>query len=394
MKPQIFSLLLLAGILSSCELNQKNISPTDNFVKIYNHPDENLAFFAESVLQLPDGYLILSGLKNYNDNLNEYPTTSLIKTNALGEVIWSNETDWRAPVANLLTFNGATGFVAMNTSEEAFFIEVNTENGNLSGRALLDLKMPLAAFVNSDGNLVVLSYDYISWSSVISLFSPSLTELNSVSLFVGDDLVVPVQKHLNKAGTQFPFFIGEWQNESLSGFFINCLSDYTLGVRFFESDGNNTGGWIYSHQIENAVSSLLHKEGDLYGMTRYFNRKNYISPTVEVDVTSLQNFNDSTQNPIPEIVPDAKVEAIRATFDNTDYLLFASTTNSNSIVIYKYSLESDALLKKVEVSFAYNIEVRAIIQDPSDEGIVLLAHHFVTGRYLRPVLIKIPKRDF
>lgn len=393
MKPHIFSLILLAGTLSSCELNQKDISPTDNFVKIYNHPDENLAFYAESVLQLADGYLILSGIKNYNDNLNEYPTTSLIRTNSLGEVSWSNESEWRAPVSNLLTFNGATGFVAMNASEDAYFVEVNTENGSLSSRAL-NLKMPLAAFVNSDGNLAILSYDYVSWSSVISLFSPSFTLLNSVNLFVGDDLVVPVQKHLNKADTQFPFFFGDWQNESLSGFFVNCLSNYTLGVRFFTSDGNSTGGWIYSHQIENAVSSLLHKEGNLYGMTRYFNRKNYLNSTVEVDVTSLQNFNDSTQNPIPEIVPDAKVEAIRATFDNTDYLLFASTTNSNSIVIFKYSLDNDELLKEVEVSFAYNIEVRAIIQDPSDEGIILLAHHFVTGRYLRPVLIKIPKRDF
>jgi hypothetical protein len=394
MKKYTLILASIFFIVLSCEINQKDILPTDNFVKIYNNSDENIAYFPEAVLQITDGYLMLSGLKNYTENLNEYPTTSLIKTNLMGEIEWAEEYDWRAPVGNLLEFNGTVGFVAMNSSDNAFFVQINLQTGEVSNSYSLNINMPLSAKVNSDGNLIVLSYNYVAWSSVITLFTPAFNKISTEKLFVGDDLVIPVQKHLNKNSTIFPFFIGEWQNETQNGFYINCLYNYSLGVRFFGSDGTSTGGWIYSAQIENAPSSLIHKENNSYGITRYFNQMNYINTSVEVDVNSSQNFNDSTQNPLPILVPDAKVSVTKATFGSTEYMLFASTTNSNSIIIYQYKLDDDALLHKVETDFANKIEVSQIIQNPNDQGIIILGQLHVSGRYLRPVLIKIPARDF
>jgi hypothetical protein len=394
MKKSILLFISIGILASSCEINQKEVNPTDNFVKIFNHPNESFSYYVESVYQLNDGYLLLSGLKNAEESLNEFPTTSLIRTNEIGDLMWSVELDWRAPVGNLINIDGRIGFVAMNAGDNAYFIEINTETGDVSASIALNINMPLAAEVVANGNLVVLSYDYVSWSSVVTVYSSELTRLNSEKLPVGEDLVIPIQRHLNKSSTIYPFFIGNWQNESLSGFFVNCLYNYTLGVRFFGSDGSSTGGWIYSHQIENAVSSLIHKEDDSYAITRYFNRKNFLNPTIEVDVTSLQNFNDSTQNPLPELVTDAKVSSMKALFGEAEYMLFASTSNSNSLVIYKYALDNDELLKTVEVGFADKIEVTQIIQDPEDRGIIILAQLHVIGRYQRPVLIKIPAKDF
>lgn len=388
------SFLLLAVLLVSCELNQKDVEPTDNFVKIYNNSDENLAYYVESVFELGDGYLVLSGVKNASENLNEYPTASVIRSNELGEVKWAQDYAWRSPNRNIVEFNGEIGFVAMNNNEDAYFVAIDTETGAEKSSTDLNLNMPLSAYVNVQGNLIVLSYDYVSWSSIITVFSPGFGVVNSQRFAVGEDLVIPVQKHLNKSGTEFPFFIGDWSNSSLSGFYVNCLYNYTQGVLFFGNDGTSTGGWIYSHQIENAISSLLHKEEDVYGVTRYFNNTNYINPSVNVDVTSLQNFNDSTQNPMPELVPNAPVSSVIATFGATDYALYASTSNSNSVVISQYTLDTDELYHKVEVEFASKIEVKQIIQDTKDKGILILAQHYVTGRYLRPVLIKIPVRDF
>jgi len=392
-KPHILIALLSVFVLS-CEINQKDVVPSDSFTKIYNNPDENLSYFVESVLELNDGFLILSGLKNYSENLNEYPNASIIRTNDRGEIVWANDYAWRAPNRNLVDFNGTVGFVAMDNGDNAHFVAINTESGEEISATPLNVTMPLSCYVNEQGNLIVLSYDYISWSSVVSLYAPSFNQLSYERFPVGDDLVIPVQRHLNKNGGEFPFFIGEWDNSSLSGFFVNCLSNYTQGVLFFNNDGASTGGWIYSHQIDNAVSSLLHKEEDVYSITRFYNGKNYITPSINVDVTSLQNYNDSTNDPLHNLTPSAWISSTRATFGATDYNLFASTTNSNSLIIYQYTLDTDELYHQIEIDFADKIEVKQIIQDSKDNGILILAQNYITGRFLRPVLIKVPVRDF
>jgi hypothetical protein len=388
----LFSLSLF--FLVSCEINQKDISPTDNFIKIYNDPNIDLAYFAESILQLSDGFLILTGKKDYANILNEYPTASLIRTNILGEVIWSLDTEWRTPVSELIDLNNAIGFIGMDNDNNVSFIRINTDSGIEESSTSLDISMPLAAHKTIDEKLVVLSYNYVNKSSAISVFSSDLSLISTTYLFVGDDLIIPIQKHLNKSDTQYPFFIGDWKDENTNGFFVNCFYNYSLGVRFFETNGSSTGGWVYSHQIDNAISSLVFKEGDSYSISRYFNKKNYLSPSVTIDVNTSQNFNDSTQNPLAELVSDAKVKVLKIQFEGIDYILFASTTNSNSIVLYQYSLNDNTQLLTKEISFAHKIEIKGILQDHTDAGILILAQHFVDGKYLRPVLIKVPAKDF
>ena len=64
---------ILLLILSGCEINQNEIMPEDGFMKIYNHPDEQLALYPESVLELPEGgYIFISAVKDENAEI-EYP---------------------------------------------------------------------------------------------------------------------------------------------------------------------------------------------------------------------------------------------------------------------------------------------------------------------------------
>jgi hypothetical protein len=76
-------------------------------------------------------------------------------------------------------------------------------------------------------------------------------------------------------------------------------------------------------------------------------------------------------------------------------LLFASTTNSNSIVIYQYAIDSlQEPVKTKYFDFENKIEIMDMIQDENDEGIVILGRVYLTGRYLRPIVIKFKKEDF
>ena len=61
--------------------------------------------------------------------------------------------------------------------------------------------------------------------------------------------------------------------------------------------------------------------------------------------------------------------------------------------MYQYDLESDSLINTLYRNFDERIEVSDYIQT-SDEGIAILAGIHILGKYLRPVLIKIPAETF
>ena len=393
--------LLAAVVLlvSSCEINQKDVQPTDNFIKIYNHPDENLAYYVESVLKLSDGYMILSGIKDYN-NPENFLRSSLIKTNNQGEIAWTADNDFLGPAGNLVDFQGKIGYVAQDNNNNALFIEINLENGATTSHSLVENDWPLASEVDSDGKLIVVSYNTGSFNTSISTFNSLTSQNSSHSIGVGSDMRIPIHSHLNKNITPFPFYVGEWNDSVSKGFFVNCLANSTLGVLFFDNDGNllrsnNTFfGWLVVGGITNGISSLIHKQDNTYAFTRYLDNRNFIHPAEEIIIREPNSFNDNSENTLNEIVPKAKVSAIRASFGANEYMLFGSTSNSNSIIIYQYKMDEDELLYQHQVEFADNVEVTQIIQDPDDKGIVVLAQLHVTGRFLRPVLIKIPAKDF
>jgi hypothetical protein len=152
-------------------------------------------------------------------------------------------------------------------------------------------------------------------------------------------------------------------------------------------------GNIYSFQTEAAVSSLIQRSNDHYALTRFYSNNNYLLGDVEVDINTSQNFNDLTGDMLHELVHDAKVLSKRISVGTTSYLLFASQTNSNSMVTYQYAAEADSLIATHYNQFNERVEVADMIQT-SDEGVALLGKIFILGKYQRPVLVKIPVRTF
>lgn len=402
MKPHKLLPAISLIFLISCEVNQKDIKPEDQFVKVYNNQDQNLSFFPVSVIQTTDnGYLILNGVKN-DSSLSEYPYATLIKTDQIGTVEWTTETAWLAP-AGLVSFGGNYSFVAMDNQFNANLINIDIGSGNVGSNKALNLKMPLNVYMNNKNQFVVVAYNFVSRSSSIALYDANGNQVNITELNVNEDMIGQIQGHLNKTDDEFPFFIGEWQNDIQSGYFVNCLANYTLRSVFFDNNLNPTGGDIYSFQDKNALSSLVHKENNIYTMTRYYGGNNYIIADVEVDPNTSQNFNEFTQNQIFELVPNAKVISRNIVKDNEDYILLASTTNSNSVVLYQYGMDvtdstiTDNVIGELHaeyIDFSDAIEVRDVIQNSKDNGIVVLAQLYFTGRYKRPVLIKIPIDKF
>ncbi len=391
--PHIVTMITFISLFSACEINQKEIKPEDGFLKIYNHPEEKLSFYPESVVKISaGGYIFISAVKDEQAEI-EYPTAHLVRTNASGEVVWTMDYEWLAPASRLIRQGNAIGFVAMNQQFEAFVVMIDPASGNETEAHALDMTMPLYAFTDEQENLVLLGYDFVTRSSWISKYNSSFTLQRSNKLPVNTDLEYLVQRHLNKTGQDYPFFIGEYSNTSGSGYFVNCFYNYTLRTVFMDASSLSATGDIYSFQIEEGISSVIQKTGSLFGLTSYYEGNNYIMPEAEIDVNSSGNIKDLPGESLYELTYKAGVIAGYLTTEADEYALFVSQTNDNSIVIYQYAMESDSLTHTLFRNFDQRIQVRDFIQT-EDNGIAILAGIHILGKYQRPLLLKIPADAF
>jgi hypothetical protein len=379
--------------VSGCEVKQDDIKPENEFIKIYNHPDQEIAYHPAGLIQLSDGgYLILSGVK-VDTSIIEYPHANLIRTSSTGEVEWTRDYDLYAPTPRMFRLSGSTGFVAMDLQLNAYAVEISLSSGDITGQHDLGITNPLYSYADRQNNLLVLGYDGIARASWISLYDGSFGLQRSVKINVNEDVIIQVQKHQNKSGTQFPIFMGEWTEGGRSGYFVNCFYNYTLRTVFFESAGLTMMGNIYSYQTGEAVSSLIQRSGTHYALTRFYSDNNYLLGDVEVDISTSQNFNDVTGVILPELVHDARVLSREIQIGSNAYLLFASQTNSNSLVTFQHAAEADSLIATHYQSFNERVEICDLIQT-REEGVAMLGRIYILGKYQRPVLVKLPVRTF
>jgi len=384
------SLILL---ITGCEINQKEVLPEDGFTKIYNHPDEQLSFYPESLIELEGGgYLILSALKDEASDI-EYPLSYLVRTNARGEVEWSSTLEWLAPSAPLFQSGNEVGFVGMNQQFEAHAVLVDPSGGGVTGVHPLEITMPLVAKQDQQGNLIVLGYDFLTRSSWINKYSGDFNLQRSSQLPVNTDLEYLVQRHLNKTGQDFPFFIKEYQTPGGSGYCVNCFYNYTLRSVFMDGSSLGSTGDVYSFQLEEGISSLVHKSVSQFGVTSYYEGNNYLLPDVNIDVSVSQNIKDLPGTPVYELTFKAAVRSGIISAEGSGYALIASQTNSSSVVLYQIENESDSLVMTHYHSFDEHVEVADFVQT-EDGGVAILAGIHILGKYRRPVLIKMREDQF
>jgi hypothetical protein len=383
----------ILGVLTGCGINQKEVLPEDGFLKIYNHPEEVLSYFPVGLVELPGGgYLFASAVKDETSEI-EYPYTQLVRTDSRGTILWSETYDWLAPSRKLFQSSGSVGFVAMDLLLNAHAVLVDPGSGQVTGQHDLEITVPLAAYTDPLGNLVVLGYDFVSRSSWISKYNADFSLERSTKLPANTDLELLIQRHLNKTGQEFPFFIGAFSNDASSGYFVSCFYNYTLRTVFLDGSSLNATGDLFSFQTDEAVSSLVHKSGPLFGLTGFYEGNNYIVAETEIDVTTSQSILDFPAEQRYELTPRARVVASQMDGRAGEQVLFASQTNSNALVIYQYAMDSDSLIATHYRYFDERVEVSDIIPT-ADQGVALLARIHILGKYRRPLLVKVPALEF
>jgi hypothetical protein len=277
-------------------------------------------------------------------------------------------------------------------NQETRVMQIDLDGRQVSPVHELPLQYPLFCMKDATGDVLLLNFDREGRKSILSKFTDGFEEIWSRQFPIIDDVKHPIEVHLGKTGRQFPFFIGQVGSSSLTHYFVNCFYNYTMTLLFVESATGTQTGTLYTFQDDAAVSSAASIENNRFALSRYYSGDNYINPSVELDLTSMQSITDYPDFALPELAPDAPVKILRTTINGKDVVVYASQTRTNQLGLYFYDA-SDGLLQHVKfLNEKYPVYLAAM-EFTQEEGLALLVQTYVIGRFPRNNLIKLSPED-
>jgi hypothetical protein len=397
----IFRALFRIGILIcsllpliSCDIKKSKADPSDSFSVIYDHPDMNLSFYPVDIVQTGDGgFLVLSV---YTDTvLSTFPLIRLMKTDKSGSLVREKVVDpgYCSAVPALITHGSSWRFVCMDAvNQNTKLMEVDEDLADVSKVDDLAGKYPLYLFKDFSDNFLVLSFDRIARTSVLTLYTSAGEQEWQSNYNINEDYKNQIEMHLKKAGTQFPFFILQSGESASSHYVVNCFFNYTMTLIFANPASGSREGQVNSYQDDAAISSALYLDGSRFSLSRYYMGENYIYPSVELDQNNMQGSDAFEDIHLAELTTDAPFKSITATFHNRQVVINASQTKSNTLVLYFFNQADGKLLSTKNVSSTNPVKIAGLIST-SDGGLAILAQSYIAGRFPRIAIFKIAPGD-
>jgi hypothetical protein len=377
----------------SCDIKKSNVSPNATFVKVYESGNIDESYFPLSIIENGNsGYLILSAL---DDSVyTNFPRVHITSLTPEGNVSASLALpiQYTNPVPGWLSINNKNYFVCMDdVTLTAKLLEVSVSGKVISfSEKQLDVTRYMPVYSWSDGkNMILLSYNRLSKSSEIDLYDNNLNSVWSKSVSAVDDFENDVRLHLQKKGKEFPFFAGAIGTSSgTNDFFVNCLANYTMTLVFLSGSSGEVTGRLYAFQTGGAISSALYVNDTSYALSRYYTGDNFVNPIAKINKNIIQNTQDFQDIPLSQLKSDAKTSVIKYHHNDTDYILFASSTKNNQIVLLFFDPITGKQVYTHYLGYGNPIEVVQVIQT-KDNGLAVLGKTWINERYQRIILYKL-----
>jgi hypothetical protein len=389
-------LLVICAALSltGCDIKKSKADPSDSFSAVYDHPDVNLSFYPVDMVQTHDGgFLVLSV---YTDTaLSTFPLIRLMKTDKTGALVREQVVDaaYCSAVPALIPNGSSWRFLCMDAvNQNTKLMEVDDALTSVSKLDDLAGKYPLYLFADNSDNFLVLSFDRIARTSVLTLYTSSGEQEWQSSYNINEDYKNQIETHLKKAGRQFPFFILQSGESTASHYLVNCFFNYTMTLIFANPATGGRDGQVNTYQDNAAISSAAYLDGSRFALSRYYMSENYIFPSVELDQNNTQGSDDFNDIHLSELTADAAVKSITTTFHNKEVVVYASQTKTNSLVLYFFNKADGKLVATKNLASTNPVNIAGLIST-SDGGLALLAQTYVAGRFPRIAIFKIAPGD-
>lgn len=386
--------LIVLLCATSCDIKKSDADPSESFTMVYDHPDMDLSFYPVDMVQTSDGgFLVLSV---YTDTaLSTFPLIRLMKTNKSGTLVREelvNEA-YCSAVPSLVRNGHVWQFVCMDAvNQNVKLMEVSEDLSGIAEVSELSGKYPLYLYADSNHDFVVLSFDRIARTSVLTKYTDAGTQLWQVSYNIIEDYKNLVETHLKKGNRQFPFFITQAGSPNLTHYLVNCFYNYTMTLLFAGQTSGNRTGQLNTYQDDAAISSIAFLDNSRFTVSRYYMGANYVFPSVELDMNNTQGADTFEDIELPELTADAAVKSMITTINGKDVVVLASQTKSNRLALYFFDKAEGTLLTTRYLASTNPVKIAGMITT-SDNGLALLAQTFVAGRFPRTAIFKVSPED-
>ncbi|MBN1144683.1 MAG: hypothetical protein JXA72_09670 [Bacteroidales bacterium] len=392
-----FRLLPVLCILlcaTSCDIRKSDAEPSASFTAVYDHPDMDLSFYPIDMVQTSDeGFLVLSVFTD--TALSTFPLIRLMKTDKSGKLVREELVNaaYCSAVPSLVKNGNVWQFVCMDAvNQNVKLMEVSEDLSGIAEVSELSGKYPLYLYADSRHDFVVLSFDRIARTSVLTKYTDEGTQLWQVSFNIIEDYKNQVETHLKKGNRQFPFFITQAGSPNLAHYLVNCFYNYTMTLLFAGQTSGNRTGQLNTYQDDAAISSIAFLDNSRFAVSRYYMGANYVFPSVELDMNNTQGADTFDDIQLPELTADAAVKSLATTLNNREVVVMASQTKSNRLVLYFFDKAEGALLTTRYLASTNPVKIAGLIET-SDNGLALLAQTFVAGRFPRTAIFKVSPED-
>jgi hypothetical protein len=262
-------------------------------------------------------------------------------------------------------------------------------SGDLNFTALnMSTSYPLAAGLNRNNELILLSYNQDSRESVMSLVSidGQIQNQASYSIGAGNNVLEAITDHFTRRKDRLPFFCGQAPNSS---YYFNGFYNFTMSLVFTDL-GDDPTGVIQGQNTDAAMKYLLPIGGNNYAFIAYQFSDHFLSGSTELSANSVTSSVNYFNRKVPEIAPNAISKIVDYSFGTDEYAIIASETEGRQVILYFFDKNTGDLINTLFLG-TLNPFTFADLEVFEDGGIAVLGTTFLADRFERVYLQKISR---
>ena len=386
MKKLIY-LSLVAITIASCQ--KEEFDPETAFTRIYDSSSGSEGYYPIDVIETSSGYTILTG-QTLDDSY--YLGLKLLRVDEEGMFLFQDDltANYVAPASDMVMIDSVGYFFAMNPATLDPVLFQITDSGYVD-TPIGGLEYPLAANSTSSGELLLLSYSLTSQTMNLATIDVdgNITGNAPYDIGAGSDIESYIFNHYtDPERSALPFFCGEWTTGS---YYFNGVYNYALSLVFTQI-GAEPSGVVQGQGFNGGLTAVMPIQGSEFALFGYQFNDNFVVANTTLNTGGLSSSINYLETPISEFKSRSNADIASWQTTNQTYTIIAAETESRQIALYFYEASTGTLAGIHKIGYI-NPYTLASIKVDSEGNLLILGTTYLSGRFKRVFLTKIPSSD-
>ncbi|GAB4131827.1 MAG: hypothetical protein OHK0045_15070 [Raineya sp.] len=397
MQKYAYFIFIVVLLLGSCDIaRNKDVEPTQVFVKIYENNQFDNNFNPLDVKQTSDGGFLILG-EYTGSNFSPFPAVYLMKVQADGRFEWEYKAteNYVTPISELLpTPEGNYEFFCSAQSDSLRPIRLTAEQAPQE-IAKYDLIRGLRANLLPNGNYAFVAYPQNSQNTIVATANPTGGIIHQKEYYNQDNTFIEGQlvRHFQRTRVPFPILVGSRGLGNDLFFTAFRLSTLTLMTDDLASTDPEPKVIVNGSGYDAAISALEPITGNTFAMARYnADGENVFIPKADIPANGTFTNTSFRGNVLPELSKFARVIIRKATIAQKNVIFYLSDTKNGQMVLFVYEQSSGNLIRTRYFGSSNKFQVGNFTLT-ADGGMAIVGKNFVAGRFARICLFKLSPKE-